>query len=353
MVLKMNCVLNKTLLAITSAGILLGCQVQPEAEHAQADRVSLVSHRSAEVYQLELNAAVNFHQHARALNHAMVGVCQTGQNGISLKGQWQQTMQAWMALQGQERGPQAALEQSWNVQFWPDKKNTTGRKMKGLVTLEKNWSAEEITMQSVTVQGLGSMEWLLYDPASDFNTSPTTCQLGVAISDNLANNAEAIMAAWQVNPWLELDQHAWNTEYIALLSNQLDYSMKKLSRPLAKIGKPRAYFAESWRSQTSMANVKQNVIALKALYFANGDGLDHILRQRGLDGLADRIVNQFDMTLDTWPENSSLFTLLQTKAGYQLVMAQLNKLEHLNYLIHEEVAIELGVVIGFNATDGD
>jgi predicted lipoprotein len=59
------------------------------------------------------------------------------------------------------------------------------------------------------------------------------------------------------------------------------------------------------------------------------------------------------MTLETWPEENSLFEALQTVDGYRMVLAQYNKLEQLKYLIHEEVAIELGVVIGFNATDGD
>ena len=45
--------------------------------------------------------------------------------------------------------------------------------------------------------------------------------------------------------------------------------------------------------------------------------------------------------------------LLQSKEGYRVAYAQYNKLEQLKYLIHEEVAIKLGVVIGFNATDGD
>ena len=43
----------------------------------------------------------------------------------------------------------------------------------------------------------------------------------------------------------------------------------------------------------------------------------------------------------------------QSKEGYRVAYAQYNKLEQLKYLIHEEVAIKLGVVIGFNATDGD
>ena len=146
---------------------------------------------------------------------------------------------------------------------------------------------------------------------------------------------------------------AWTSEYIALLSNQLDYSMKKLSRPLANFGNPRPYFAESWRSKASMQNLKANIEAMQSLYFAQGNGLDSLLRERGKSLLADSIKNQFETTLTTWPTEQSLFDLLQTKEGYRLAYSQFNKLEQLKYLIHEEVAVELGVVIGFNATDGD
>ena len=129
--------------------------------------------------------------------------------------------------------------------------------------------------------------------------------------------------------------------------------MKKLSRPLANFGKPRPYFAESWRSETSMLNLKANIVGMQALYLAEGDGLDALLRKRGKVQLADSITQQFDSSLVTWPTDESLFDMLQTKEGYRKAYAQYNKLEQLKYLIHEEVVIELGVVIGFNATDGD
>ncbi|GAK82746.1 iron-regulated protein A precursor [Vibrio ponticus] len=337
---------------LSSLGVLFlaGCQ----SDGQTLAKPEQTNHVSQGVYLVEFAAAQRFSQRASVLNQQFAAYCSTGDSAEQVKQQWHQTMLSWMALQGQERGPQAALEQSWNVQFWPDKKNTTGRKMSGLVAQDKaDWQVEEIAAQSVTVQGLGSLEWLLYDSASDLATNANACQLGVAISANLANNAHKIASAWQSNSWSALKTKEWDSEYIALLSNQLDYSMKKLSRPLAKVGKPRAYFAESWRSGTSMLNLKANVAAMQQLYLAQGDGLDAHLRALDKASLADRIQAQFELTLQTWPTEHSLFDLLQTKQGYREVMSQYNKLERLNYLIHEEVAIELGVVIGFNATDGD
>ncbi|USD42258.1 iron-regulated protein A [Vibrio sp. SCSIO 43135] len=342
----------KLSVAVTSVLSLAACQTTSETKAIES-LAQQTNHISQAVYQVEFVAAANFDTKAEELSQTFQSYCNGEVELAQLKTDWHAAMTAWMALQGQERGPSKALEQSWNVQFWPDKKNTTGRKMQALTSSTQPWSQSDIAEQSVTVQGLGAIEWLLYDERSSLANSKQVCQTGYAISQNLANNAHSISAAWNSNPWVGLDQKAWDSEYIALLTNQLDYSMKKLSRPMAKIGQPRPYFAESWRSRSSMSNLLNNVKAMEALYLADGKGLDARLRQRGKVVLADSIQNQFSLIKDTWPTDSSLFDLLQTKDGYRTVMSQYNKLEQLQYFIHEEVAIELGVVIGFNATDGD
>ncbi|MCS0028810.1 imelysin family protein [Vibrio alginolyticus] len=345
--------MKKTLLvsAVAATLSLVGCQSTVGSRSAKPESTS---HISQAVYEVEFQSAQTFLAQTTELEQSFADYCTSEtKDDAQVKQQWHQTMLTWMALQGQERGPATALEQSWNVQFWPDKKNTTGRKMSVLTKSDQVWSAEKISTQSVTVQGLGALEWLLYDKASTLSSNSNTCATGIAIAENLENKAQIIADSWAQNPWKSLEMTEWKSEYISLLSNQLDYSMKKLSRPLAKIGKPRPYFSESWRSETSLSNLKANLEAMEALYLANGNGLDALLREQGHVDLADRVVHQFEMALETWPEDKSLFTALQSKEGYRMVLAQYNKLEQLKYLIHEEVAIELGVVIGFNATDGD
>ncbi|MEL7291395.1 MAG: imelysin family protein [Pseudomonadota bacterium] len=340
---------QRILISTLFTAALLGCQTS----NHQSSMAEQTNHVSQNVYQQQVEFANQLNTQAQQLSQVLADYCHQRTDIEAVRLQWQQTMLSWMALQGQERGPQAALAQSWNMQFWPDKKNTTGRKMQRLITSDASWTQAEIAQQSVTVQGLGSVEWLLYDSASDLSTSAKTCLTAMAISDNILSNSALIRQAWLVNPWTELDAKQWHSEYIALLSNQLEYSMKKMSRPLADFGHPRPYFAESWRSRTSMDNLYANLVAMQKLYFAQGGGLDVMLRGMGKTTLADRIANQFAMAIETWPRDESLFELLQTKQGYQKAYAQFNKLEQLRYLIHEEVAIELGVVIGFNATDGD
>ncbi|MGY0613702.1 imelysin family protein [Vibrio sp. FJH11] len=345
--------MKKTLLvsAVVTALGLTGCQSTLSTEISQAEKTS---HISQSVYEVEYKYAYTLLNQSDKLAQAFSNYCAAASKDLTLvKQQWHETMRAWMALQGQERGPASALEQSWNVQFWPDKKNTTGRKMSALTKADHAWNAEQISSQSVTVQGLGALEWLLYDDVSTLESNANTCATSVSIAQNLNNKAQLIADSWAQNPWKSMQKMEWESEYISLLSNQLEYSMKKLSLPLASIGHPRPYFSESWRSQTSLANVKTNVESMQALYFADGKGLDALLREQGKVSLADRVARQFDTVLATWPDEQSLFTSLQTVDGYRLVLAQYNKLEQLKLLVHEEVAIELGVVIGFNATDGD
>ncbi|WP_456295790.1 iron-regulated protein A [Vibrio sp. AK197] len=331
---------------------VLGCQSSPQQSPFE---MQTTSHLSQAVYEVEFEFARSLYQQAEQLNQQFGLYCQSPseQGSQHLKTQWQMTMASWMALQGQERGPLNALEQSWNIQFWPDKKNTTGLKMSALLKQSTVPTVNQLATQSVTVQGLGALEWLLYEPQVQLHSDPQACQLGEAVAQNLLNKAQIIASAWQKNPWITLDKASWYAEYIALLSNQLEFSMSKLTRPLGNIGHPRPYFAESWRSKNSMLNLKANLQAIEQLYLTQRGGLDNLLRERGRSDLADRVKNQLRATIETWSTQESLFDLLATKQGYQQVLAQYNKLEQLKYLIHQEVAVELEVVIGFNATDGD
>ncbi len=345
--------MNKTLL-VSSVIVVLSLTACQSTLNSEIDLAEKTNHLSQSVYEVEHRSAHTFFTQSQKLTQSFSAYCLAeSRDQSTVKQQWHETMVAWMALQGQERGPASALELSWNVQFWPDKKNTTGHKMSVLIKADRAWNAEQIATQGVTVQGLSAIEWLLYDEASTLKSDDNTCSTGVAIAQNLQNKAQLIAGAWAQNPWKSLKKTEWESEYISLLSNQLEYSMKKLSRPMAKIGHPRPYFSESWRSGTSLANLKANVQSMQTLYLADGNGLDALLREQGEISLADRVARQFELTLNTWPEEKSLFNALQSVEGYRTVLAQYNKLEQLKYLIHEEVAIELGVVIGFNATDGD
>lgn len=308
-----------------------------------------------QVHLLERQFAQNFVLSTEKLQKSIKQYCLADTGGLqTIQAQWLETMNAWMPLQGQAKGPKEAVALSWNIQFWPDKKNITGQKMQQLLQKKELWNRSDIINQSVTVQGLSGLEWLLFDAQSPFiHGDKSSCALSEVISETLHKHAEMIAMQWQTNPWSSYDDKQWQAEYIGLLTNQLDFLMQKISRPLAKIGHPRPYFSEAWRSKQSLTLMKSNLEALRQLYVAKGIGLDGQLRKQDQFELADRLLAQFDHTITTWPKQASLFDMLQTKDGYRQALTQFNKLERIKYLLHDEVAVELGVVVGFNSTDGD
>ncbi|WP_181314191.1 hypothetical protein [Photobacterium phosphoreum] len=48
-----------------------------------------------------------------------------------------------------------------------------------------------------------------------------------------------------------------------------------------------------------------------------------------------------------------MVSLLNTKQGYRELINIFNGLEYIQLALHDDVARQLGIIMGFNATDGD
>lgn len=306
-------------------------------------------HLSMALYQIQHARSVSFYRASTELNSAVGAYCLSQQQAII--GPWRTAMERWMGLQGQERGPELALEQNWSVQFWPDKKNTLGRQMSGLMRNQPDISVEALSQQSVTLQGLGAVEWLLFDPATSAYSDEDVCQLMETITEHIVLTSTTIATAWQENPWGGLSDKEWQQEQFSLVNNQLDLMLKKLSLPLAKIGQPNPYFSESWRSESSYANLYANLEELQITLMAP-NGI--VMSLRAIDSpVAERIEEAISQTISQWPARETLFASLPSKNGYRQGLSAYNQLDYLNYLLSQEASAALGVSIGFNATDGD
>lgn len=327
--------------SMLSAAVLAGC-------NSDAVETSKVIH------QQHLSAANQFYAASSELNNAMATLCAQGDDKKLEMAQqaWTRTMQSWMSFQGREKGSEDALALSWQIQFWPDKKNTTGRKLGQLLKQDTAWSAEDLASQSVAVQGLGAAEWFLYEQPQALS-SPEGCQLAMAVTGYINQSGKALVGAWQNNPWQAMTPELALGEYLGALNNQLDYSIKKMQRPMGKPGHPKPYQAESWRSGTSMVNLKASVVAMQGLYLAEGHGLDQLLRDKGYAATADRLTEQFANLVTSWPTEPSMTALLKSREGYRQLISIFNGLEYIKWTLQDEVAPELGIVVGFNATDGD
>lgn len=335
--------MKKHLIAMSMVTTLSACSAPEEV--ALQPSAEKTSHPSQGVYEIYYTNAIGFNTSANQLASAAKTQCFAGSTELSAA--WIDAMQAWMPIQGGDLGSPEADNLAWKVQFWPDKKDTTGRQVKTVLRTSPEISVLELKSKGAPLQGLTALEWLIFEPG--FNDE--RCPLAVTITKNLVDSSDLLVNHLASNPWKELTNEQWNKAYLSLLSDKLSRMAKKISLPLANLGNPRPYFAESWRSQASYQNLYTNLISLDEFIHAPG-GLIDLLEP--LDPrLSTLISSTLQDTIATWPKDQSLFTEIQTKQGYTQALSQLNKIEQLKYLISEQAAQTLGIVVGFNSTDGD
>ncbi|MGL6314986.1 imelysin family protein [Vibrio sp. WXL103] len=305
-------------------------------------------HESQSLYLLQFERAKALLSEAEQLV-GISALCVTDRD--ELIQQWHTVVSHYMALQGQQKGPPLALEQSWNMLFWPDKKNTLGRQIQRLIRDYPAISVEELRAKSVTVQGLGAYEWLLFDSATSKLDASVRCHWQAVVAQSIAISSKIIAKSWTENPWAALNKEQWQQERFSLVNNQLDFMLKKLALPLGKVGKPKPFFAEAWRSQSSYRNLYHNLRAIKDTLMVEGGLLASLQVEE--PKLARLIRESLAEAIEAWPLQVSLFSTLSTDDGYRNALNAYNRLDYLNYLISEQAAQTLGVRVGFNSSDGD
>ncbi|RJG42611.1 imelysin family protein [Motilimonas pumila] len=331
---------------------LLGVSFTALASEAAPD-ASQISQR---LITLKQQQSQQLAQTSRTLAQLTQQVCQAPKPASSKKLQhaWLQTMTAWVPFQGEKQGPIQQLDVAWSMQFWPDKKNLTGRKVQSLQQADIALTPEIIAQRSVAVRGLGALELLIYEAPLD----ASSCRLLQPISSLVAENAAKIQHQWQHDYQQALTVRAKDPQAapmvtgqtVAELSHQLSFINKKFFMPLGKGKYPKPYQAESWRSETSLLQLKTSFSALQ-LYF-NTIVKPFLLSKDQAPLVAD-IEQAFVNLLQNWPPQTSLKAMLGDDKG----LAQLYRLridiDQLSYLIQDVMPVQLKIVVGFNATDGD
>ena len=93
--------------------------------------------------------------------------CEGKENLETARADFLHAQKAWAELQPLLIGPLAEGNRSWQVQFWPDKKNLVGRQVEQLVTAQPQIDAAALAKSSVVVQGLSAYEYILFDSKPD------------------------------------------------------------------------------------------------------------------------------------------------------------------------------------------
>lgn len=273
-----------------------------------------------------------------------------------LQQQWRTTMLSW---QSAEAVSQLMLEENmegWRFQFWPDKKNLTGRKVEERL---KNKEPIPLLSDSVILQGLSASEYLLFDAkATDALALKKTeyCQFLLENTEALLANSMELQQDWETSGSFHNKLMAMERGKNALglngwVLNSLDTQTARLKKELAlPLGKSRTnlFMAESWRSRQSLENIRTVLAAFDALVAlaieqsANTEQAavwqDIVLE---LDNLSLSIQNlPYDFT--TAIEQGRTKELKQLKEQIYSLSTQIMK-----------TAGQLEVPLGFNSSDGD
>ncbi len=299
--------------------------------------------------------------------------CQTSSqpafNELQLR--WRNLMGAWLETEVIQFGPVIEENLLWQFQFWPDKKNLVQRKVEQQL---QSHAKPDISEASVVIQGLSALEYLLFEPsvntAEQLRQQPERCQLLRDIAQHVHDNATLLKASWKPG------NGSWHEQFMALpsqrqeagipnpvstlmvngLHTMLERAYKKVVLPLGKNGRGNPYLAESWRSRNSLENIAANIRGARRFYDgADGFGLDDLVKAspNGSDLTIEvhQAFNQVERALALVPQPLSLaVTNPDSRAA---VEALANDLKTLRDLFGNEIPSALGIVLSFNANDGD
>lgn len=282
-----------------------------------------------------------------------------------LQAAWRQGMAAWQAAQHLRFGPVEYFNRLPRFAFWPDPRNVTQRQ---LAELFEKRDAETMTQQklvsgSVAIQGFSALERELFDQAeiAKLAAEPFRCQWLRAVTANIVTMARDIQADWNGPPqdfakkYLKADgdgsQYHQPSEATLDLFKSVytavelvaDHKLKRLIVDKTA----RRTLAESWRSETSLDNIRTNLNAAQDLYKSLESGVTDA-------ALRTEISKGFETTIAaTGAIEVSLEVAIADMARRPTLLTLLREATALKRLLAEKLAPALGLPLGFNALDGD
>lgn len=271
---------------------------------------------------------------------------------------WLDAFLAWQQVRFVDFGPVEQGNRAWQFQFWPDPKNLIARKATYLLKDEVAITPEKINESGVAVQGFPMVEYLLYDQAFNEGSkalpADRSCQLLVGVSNHIADNGEALANDWGdfKNSYVGNDQYTDTTIRAAMAGLEL-LEERRLATPmgLRGNGKRSVYRADAWRSGASLVAANATVQGLQRQFLPT---FLKLLNDRGHADLAGRIEEQSEEVQAKFPElDRPMAPLLADDNQFRMLQSLYVHVSQLTALVNDRAAVELGVVRGFNSSDGD
>jgi predicted lipoprotein len=284
---------------------------------------------------------------------------------------------AWIRVRHLAFGPFEFFLRINRFQYSPDPGRRVARDLDALIARKDvaSLAPREFAKGSVTLQGFPALEILFYDAKARVALQRSDgegdyrCRLAQAIARNMAEMVAGVVADWRgggAEPFLQVmtRPRPGNAYYqthreVALqffknLYGGLDVLADVKLAPVLgpSLSEARPELEESPASGRSLAHVISSQQALEAFYTA---GLEGLLRASGNDpGLVPLLRRAFRMTIATARGiNVPLARAVADPAARRQVEKLLLQIRALKQLVSQRLSAATGLVVGFNALDGD
>jgi predicted lipoprotein len=290
---------------------------------------------------------------------------------------FEEAMLAWQRVQPIVFGPIVSGARTSVIQLFPDRRGAVSRQLSEALAAKgpELVAPGGLEGKSVALTGFPALEQILYAddrlPAAGASGADAdyACALAAAIARNLAGIAAAVLDDWRRPGGFRetvLTAAAGNDAYFSAEDASADLLKTlhtalssvialKLEAPLgASLEQAKPRRAESWRSRLSLAEIHANLETAQALYESPG-GFGAALRAAADEDQLDQAIRQgfgrVFARLDAIEQ--PLSTAVEDPAARAQVEALLGEVRTLRLIVGQELAPALGLLVGFNAMDGD
>lgn len=313
-------------------------------------------------------------QSAAAATEQQIGALCTTPSAEALakaRGAFAELVSAWGKASVLRFGPLADEHRMERIYFWPDPRGIALRQVQATIAGEDEsaTSSEKLAQKSAALQGLPALEFALYGSGADDlegGAAAYRCRFAEAIAGNIASIANELLAGWadgtdftdaftapaaDTEPYRSAGEV--DAEIVRALSTQLRFVHEAQLLPAlgADIGKARGKRAPLWRSELTFVLVTAQLDGVRDLMNAAGYESAVAEETSWVPGAILFEIGTARAALDsieTVPADAFADETARDKiafAGLTIESAAAN--------ITEKLAAALGLIVGFNALDGD
>ncbi|MEP2650512.1 MAG: imelysin family protein [Paraglaciecola sp.] len=319
---------------------------------------------------------------AQSLVDTAIAFCaldtQTNSDLDNLQQRWSDFNQSWQSIQWVKLGAISEDNRIFRMEFWPDTQQKVPEDIDDLIADHAQIivTSELISEESVTVQGISALEYLLFPANSSHSLlnaddKVKRCEITVAISENLLNMTTEILTDWQVtgadyrseviNGSGDFDSVQEVVE--ELVTTWLEHieivEDKKINEVIGAESPGNPEDAEHYLSDESLLSIATNIDTIMAIYTnEDGKGFDDILT----DFIELPTVNN-DITASLTSISSQITQITQDFDSYEAALADddgrvaltslVDEMRELIDLIDIDFTQALEISLNFTSSDGD